>query len=451
MSDDVNILDQVRKEDIKFVQFQFVDIHGSIKSRVAPVEALPVILQEGVPFDGSSIPGFVTIEQSDLVARPDLSTFTVLPWADGPGKSARFICDVFNPDDTAFEGDPRYLLRKALREAGDRGFRVYAGPEVEFCLFQSNGSEPLDTGAYMDYLPSDAGEGFKEELIINIKRMGIESEIAHHETAPGQNEVTFRYQEALKAADNVISFRLAVRILAHSKGLKATFMPKPIFGAGANGMHVHMSLADKETGRNVFFDGNSAEGLSDQCRYFIGGLLGHARGMSAVGACTVNSYKRLVPGLEAPVYICWGRGNRSVLVRVPNYYPKEEKSTRAEYRGSDGSGNPYLVMAMMIRAGLEGIDKNHDPGKPIQENVYRFTAYDMRKHRIASLPGTLGEALDELKKDLTIQSALGPHTYAAFHGIKMKEWNEYLEVISREGDPGIRISPWEMARYFKAF
>jgi glutamine synthetase len=449
---DVNsrILEDVEREGIGFVHLQFVDIHGSVKSRVAPADALPVILKEGMPFDGSSIAGFVNIEESDLVARPDLSTFTVLPWTNGSRKSGRFICDVFNPDGTPFQGDPRYLLKVALQEADEMGFHVNAGPEVEFCLFKSNGTEPLDRGAYMDYLPFDEAEDLKEELIVQIKKMGIESEIAHHETAPGQNEIVFRYVEALKAADNVVTFKLAARMLAISRGWIATFMPKPIFGAGANGQHIHMSLIDKETGGSVFFDHDSPDGFSDRCKHFIGGLLSHAKAMSAIAACTVNSYKRLVPGLEAPIYITWGRGNRSVLVRVPNYYPKEEKSTRVEYRGPDGSCNPYLAMAAMIKAGVDGIRAKSDPGEPIQENVYRFTPRDLKKHKIQNLPSSLGEALEELRKDPIVQSALGSHTFPIFYKIKMKEWEEYLEMISREGDPGTRISQWEMARYFES-
>lgn len=450
MEVDLKILEEIKREGIEFVHLQFVDLHGSVKSRVTPADWLPVILEEGMPFDGSSIAGFVDIERSDLVARPDLSTFTFLPWTIGSRKSGRFICDVFNPDGAPFEGDPRYLLKAVLQEAAEMEFHVNAGPEVEFCLFKSDGTEPLDRGAYMDYLPFDEAEDLKEELIVEIKNMGIESEIAHHETAPGQNEITFRYEEALKAADNVVTFKLAARMLAISRGWMATFMPKPMFGAGANGQHIHVSLIDKKTGSAVFFDGNSPDGLSDRCKQFIGGLLSHAKALSAIAACTVNSYKRLVPGLEAPIYITWGRGNRSVLVRVPNYYPNDEKSTRVEYRGPDGSCNPYLAMAAMIKAGMEGIEAKADPGEPIQENVYRFTPQDLRKQKIQSLPSSLGEALEELKKDPTIQSALGPHTFPIFCKIKMREWEEYLEMISTEGDPGPRISQWEMTRYFKS-
>ncbi|HKM50026.1 MAG TPA: glutamine synthetase family protein [Candidatus Bathyarchaeia archaeon] len=435
----------MKRHKAEFLTLQFSGINGSLKSRLFPADATKALVEEGFGFDGSSIAGFVDINQCDLVAKPDPTTFSILPWTSGTKKSARMLCDVYFPDGKPFDGDPRFILKRVAKESTDMGFVPFFGAEVEFSLFNKEKS-PIDYAAYMDYIPLDMAENFKMELFYFLRQLSLRPEVAHHETGPGQNELNFGHAEALRSADNVAVFKQAVKILASQHNLIASFMAKPLFGYGAHGAHRHVSLCSS-SGKNLFYDKNSPNFLSKLARFFVGGLLAHAKALSAIVSPTVNSYKRFVPGLEAPIYLAWGWNNRSLLVKIPTYFPKNPAASRIEYRGVDSSSNPYLDHAVILKAGLDGIKKKMDPGVAVSENLYHMSKERIKELELATLPSSLGDAINELKKDEVVKEALGEYCYQRFAKLKESEWKEYLAEIERTGDPGIQISEWELNRY----
>jgi len=441
------ILTRLSKERVRFLTLQFVDILGNVRSRLFPAEDARSLLEEGYGFDGSSIAGFVEIERSDLVAKPDPNTYCILPWTSGSKKSGRMTCDVYWPDSRPFDGDPRFILKRAQQECEEMGYTAIFGPEVEFSLFKESDRKPIDFARYMDYLPYDLAEDLKMELFFALRQLGLRPSVAHHEIGPGQNEINIECCEPLDCADKVVAFKQAVKILAGRNGMIGTFMAKPLFGYGAHGAHVHVSLRKLHSSRNLFFDEKSSDHLSDTARFFVGGLLAHAKALSAVVSPTVNSYKRLVPGLEAPVYLTWGWANRSVLVKVPSYFPENPGAARIEFRGPDSSYNPYIAFAAILKAGLDGVRNKIDPGPPTSENVYRLSKERIQELKISSLPRSLGAAIDELRKDVVVQEALGEHSYRRYVELKEREYKEYLAEIERTGDPGPNISDWELNRY----
>jgi len=441
------VLMQISKEKVKFLTLQFVDILGNVRSRLFPEEDAKSLLDEGFGFDGSSIAGFVEIDRSDLIAKPDPRTYRVLPWTSGIKKSGRMICDIFWPDGKPFDGDPRFILKRVQEECRGMGYTAIFGPEVEFSLFRETDGKPIDYARYMDYLPYDLAEDLKMELFYALRQLGLHPSVAHHEIGPGQNEINIECCEPVDCADNVVAFKQAVKIIAKQSGMIGTFMAKPLFGYGAHGAHVHASLRKLRSGSNLFFDEKSSDHLSDLAKFFAGGLLAHAKALSAIVAPTVNSYKRLVPGLEAPIYLTWGWANRSVLVKVPKYFPGKPSATRIEFRGPDSSCNPYLAFAAVLKAGLDGVKNEIDPGPPLSQNVYRLSKERIQELKISSLPSSLGAALGELKKDPVIQEALGEYSYRRFVELKEKEYKEYLGEIERTGDPGPNISEWELNKY----
>jgi len=437
------IIKKCKEENVKFIRLQFTDIVGVFKAISITVDQLEKALDGELMFDGSSIEGFVRIEESDMYLKPDPDTFTVLPWNSltSAGKTARIICDIYNYDDTPFEGSPRYILQKTLREAAEMGYTMQVGPEPEFFLFNldENGQPTLktnDKASYFDLPPVDKGEEARRDMVEVLQTLGFEIEAAHHEVAPGQHEIDFKYTDALKTADNIMTFRVAIRIVAQNHGLHATFMPKPVFGIDGSGMHMHCSLF--RDGENIFYDDSREDGLSDTCRYFIGGVLKHARAICAITNPTVNSYKRLVPGYEAPVYIAWSYKNRSPLIRIP---ARRGIGTRIEVRNPDPSCNPYLGLAVILKAGLHGIKNQIAPPEPVEQNIYEMDLATRKQQGISSLPENLYEALDELSKDEIIKEALGQHVYSRFVAAKMKEWENYSS----------RVYDWEIEEYLAKF
>ncbi|MBM3318082.1 MAG: type I glutamate--ammonia ligase [Candidatus Eisenbacteria bacterium] len=447
-ADPEELISRVRADRVEFVNLQFTDVLGAIKGVTIPAAGLGEALARGVWFDGSSVEGFARIHESDMVLRPDPGTYRVLPWGAPERRQARLICDVQTPDQRPFPGDPRGVLRRAMARAEAQGHTYNAGPELEFFLFKRNadardGRAPLrpvphDVGGYFDFSPQDLASTVRADIMRALAELGITAETAHHEVATAQHEIDFRYCDGLTAADNVMTVRQAVKAVAAEHDLYATFMPKPICGANGSGMHTHQSFFDRG-GRNAFFDAAGRYELSDLARHYIAGQLAHAPALSAVLAPTVNSYKRLVPGYEAPVYICWARTNRSALIRVPCTSPGREQSARAELRCPDPSANPYLAFAVMLAAGLDGIERRLAPPEPVEEDVYHFDARRLEEMGIASLPGTLAEALDALEKDEVVRSALGDLAYQAFARAKRAEWDEYR----------IQVSDWELERYLE--
>lgn len=436
-----DVIARVEKDGVKLVSLQFTDVTGTLKSVNIPLGKLDEALRIGLWFDGSSIEGFARICESDMLLVPDLSTYTVLPWTAETGKVARLLCDIYTPAGVPFEGDPRYILKRALKRADEMGFTYNTGPEIEFFLFKAeNGPAvrpmPFDTGSYFDSSQGDLAAQARREMMYALEEMGMEVEMAHHEVAPGQHEINIRYSDALTCADNAITLKYAVRSIALKYGLYASFMPKPIFGENGSGMHTHQSIFNRD-GANVFYDKDDPYHLSKTAYHFIAGQLAHARALAAVVSPTVNSYKRLVPGYEAPVYICWGQINRSALVRIPMVSPGRENSTRAELRFPDPSCNPYLAFAVMLSAGLDGIEKGLMPAAPMEENVYEFDAEQRARAHIQTLPATLAEALDELEKDEALQAALGEHLFHWFIRAKRQEWDEFR----------IQVTEWEVERY----
>ena len=436
------IVKRADSDQVFFISLQFTDLFGTVKNVTIPVGRLAAALEQGVNFDGSSIEGFARICESDMVLRPDLSTYSVLPWTAAHERTARLICDVYDTEGRLFVGDPRYILKRALAQAREMGFGYETGPEVEFFLFKMDGEPrvspvPQDVGSYFDFSPRDLASQVRNDIALALQAMGIEVEATHHEVAPGQHEVDFRYADALVSADAVVTLRCAIKAVAQSQGLYATFMPKPLLGVNGSGMHTHQSLCTLD-GRNAFYDPDDPYHLSHLAYNFIAGEMTHARALAAVVAPTVNSYKRLVPGYEAPVYICWGQINRSALIRIPGYLPGlGEYSARCELRCPDPSANPYLAFAAMLATGLDGIHRDLLPPAPVEENVYEFDSLQLRLHEIASLPGTLEEALQELERDQVIAEVLGEHTFRRYLEAKRLEWDEYR----------IQVTPWELNRY----
>ena len=441
--DHKDVLSKVKEENVKFVSLQFTDVTGAVKSLDIPVNRLNVALNEGIWFDGSSVEGFARIQESDMRLVPDPETYALLPWSPADMRRARIFCEIYQPDGSPFLGDPRGTLKRMLAQIEVRGWTYNVGPEPEFFLFKHNGPTihpvPQDVGGYFDFSASDAAVRVRTELMDALAGMGLEVEMGHHEVALGQHEIDFEYDDALCTADNVLTLKYTVKAIAAQHELVASFMPKPIFGINGSGMHCHQSLFDRQ-GKNLFFDPNEKYGLSKLAYGFIAGQLAHARALSAVVAPTVNSYKRLVPGYEAPVYIGWAQINRSALIRIPRYTPGREKSIRAELRCPDPSANPYLALTVMLAAALDGIDNNLSVPEPLNEiNVYHLTPEDRVAMNIAELPGSLAEALRLLEGDKVLQEALGPATYESFTRAKWAEVEEYR----------MRVMDWEVERYLE--
>ncbi len=433
---------------IRFIQLQFTDILGIVKAVTIPIHRLEDSVRNGTWFDGSSVEGFTRIAESDQYLLPDMSTFNEIPWQPASGKrgTARVICDVFTPRGEPFPGDPRHVLRRQVERARQMGYIVHTGPELEFFLFRrgEDGSIaplPHDEAGYFDF-SSDLAQEVRQDMVDALEAFGIRVEAAHHEVAQGQHEIDFEYADALRTADNAITFKFALKAIAQQHGLYATFMPKPIHGINGSGMHTHQSLWSIAEGRNAFADPASPYGLSDVAKSYMAGILAHARGMIAVLAPLVNSYKRLVPGYEAPTYITWGRTNRSALIRVPMISPgKSIEGTRAEVRCPDPSANTYLAFAAMIAAGLDGVEKGMVLGEPVEESLFEMDASRIAEKGIRELPGTLGEAIDELERDPVIAEALGDHVLSHYVSAKRAEWDEYRT----------QVTAWELDRYLEAF
>ena len=434
-----DILKTADKEGVRFMRLQFTDIMGIIKNVEIPRSQFEKALDGDIMFDGSSIEGFTRIEESDMLLVPDYETFRVNPWVNPDGsKVARMICDVYTPDGSPFAGCPRMALKRQVEKARALGYTMVAGPEAEFFLFQKdeNGNPKIEThdiGGYFDLTPVDKGEECRRDIVIVLEAMGFEVEAAHHEVAPGQHEIDFKYAEAVACADNVTTFRFVVKKVALDHGLHATFMPKPIFGVNGSGMHCHQSLLDKK-GNNAFYDPDASWQLSKVAMGYIGGILEHATGFAAVTNPLVNSYKRLVPGYEAPINVAWSEKNRSPLVRVP---AKRGMSTRCEVRMPDPACNPYLALAAMLAAGLDGVERQLDPGPPINKNIFTMSHREKRRLRIGQLPANLSEALDELEKDQLLRDALGEHIFENYLRAKRQEWADYIS----------HVHPWEQERY----
>jgi glutamine synthetase len=435
------ILERAEREKVKFMRLQFTDILGVIKNVEVPDRQFEEALDGRIMFDGSSIEGFVRIEESDMYLKPDLRTFQVFPWSyAGSERVARIICDIANPDGTPFTGCPRSMLKRAIAVAAEKGFTMQAGPEAEFFLFQRRATgepttETHDSGGYFDLTPVDLGEDVRREIILALEQMGFHVEAAHHEVAPGQHEIDFRHDDALITADNVSTFRFVVKNVANRNGLHATFMPKPVFGENGSGMHTHQSLFRE--GRNAFYDADDQYFLSETGKAFIAGQLKHAREICSLFAQWVNSYKRLVPGYEAPVYVAWSRRNRSALVRVPLYHPGKEQATRMELRCPDPACNPYLTFAALLQAGLEGIEKGYELPEPMEKNLYHLSPDDRKRLGIEQLPETLGEAIEITSESELVLRTLGEHMFNRYVEIKRQEWEDYR----------VQVTPWELQRY----
>jgi len=439
------ILQQARKDKIQFIQLQFSDIVGSVKSLTIPVSHLPDSIRHGTWFDGSSIEGFARIFESDMFLKPDLATYAVVPWLKSDdGNTARIICDIYKPDGTPFEGDPRAILKRALAEARKMNFIYQTGPELEFFIFSKENGQikplPHDSGSYFD-LTTDKAYEIRNEMTQALGAYGIEVETSHHEVARGQHEISFRYSDALTTADNATTLRSTLKAIAQRHDLHVTFMPKPIAGVNGSGMHVHQSLYNIRKKKNAFFSRTDKYGLSQTAYQFIAGQLRHIKGMSAVLSPTVNSYKRLVPGYEAPVYITWARINRSALIRVPRHFAGKHESTRIELRCPDPSCNIYLAFATMLMAGLEGIKKGYKSPTPVEENVYGFDNHRLKELDIHTLPHSLWQAIQEMREDIVVKRALGDHTFKRYLEAKTAEWDEYR----------IQVTPWEIENYLEKY
>ncbi len=431
------VLRKVREKDVKFIRLWFTDILGQVKSFAITVEELEGALENGMGFDGSSITGYQSIEESDMIAMPDPSTFRILPWRPKEKAVARMICDVLQPGGEPYEGDPRYILKKVLQRMKDMGFdHYYVGPELEYFYFVNDcETTVLDKGGYFDLTTLDVASDLRRDTILALEDMGVEVEYSHHEVGPSQHEVDMRYADALKMADNVITYRVVVKEIAAKHGVYATFMPKPLFGENGSGMHTHQSLF--KGNKNAFYSPDDKYNLSPEAKGYIAGLLTHAKEICAVFAQWVNSYKRLVPGYEAPVYIAWSQRNRSALIRVPMYHPGKEQATRAEFRSPDPACNPYLTFAAMLAAGLEGIEKGYELPDPIERNLYDLTEEERRKLGVESLPESLGEALRYFEKSELMYKTLGEHIFTRFLRLKREEWDEYR----------VQVTPWELEKY----
>ena len=434
-ADDVTRL--VEERDIRFIRLWFTDILGQLKSFSINSSELADAFEGGAGFDGSSITGFNAIEESDMIAVPDPATFAVLPWRPSEDGVGRMFCDVQTPERTPYEGDPRHVLRRALRRATEMGFDDFmVGPELEYFYFRdARSTEPLDQGGYFDLTTLDAGSDLRRETIFALEQLGIHVEYSHHEVGPSQHEIDMRYAPAMKMADDCMTYRLTVKECAMQYGLHATFMPKPLFGENGSGMHTHMSLF--RAGRNAFFDGDDQYYLSEIGKAFIAGQLRHAREISSIFAQWVNSYKRLVPGYEAPTYVAWSRRNRSALVRVPLYHPGKEKATRMELRCPDPACNPYLTFAALLQAGLEGVEHGYELPEPMEKNLYHLAPDERRRLGIEQLPATLGEAIELTAESELVLRTLGEHMFNRFVEIKRQEWEDYR----------VQVTQWELDRY----
>ncbi len=435
------ILAKVEEFDIQFIRLWFTDILGQLKSFAINKSELEHALKDGMGFDGSSITGFNAIEESDMIAMPDPDTFAILPWRPQEKAVGRMFCDVLVPGGGPYEGDPRWVMRKAIARANDMGFDTFnLGPELEFFYFKQSelngdGPETLDAGGYFDLTTLDAGSDLRRDTVLALEKLGINIEYTHHEVGPSQHEIDMRYAEGLQMADNAMTYRITVKEIAMKHGVYATFMPKPLFGENGSGMHVHQSLFND--GNNAFFDPSDEYHLSDTAKSFIAGQLKHARELSALFAQSVNSYKRLVPGFEAPVYVSWSRRNRSALIRVPTYYPGKEQATRCELRCPDPACNPYLTFAAMLHAGLEGIEKGYELPEPMETNLYDITPEERDRLGIEQLPETLGEAIEVMAESELVNKALGDHIFTRYIELKREEWAEYR----------VQVSRWELERY----
>jgi glutamine synthetase len=437
-----DLIKTVKEDEVKFISLQFSDVTGAVKSVDMPVNGLEDALEDGVWFDGSSVEGFARIQESDMHLRLDPDTYAVLTWTKPELRRARVFCDIYMPSGEPFEGDPRGTLKRILSAIEKRGWSFNVGPEPEFFLFRGgNGIHPTphDNGGYFDFSSDDEAAQVRAELMEGLNAMGLEVEVGHHEVARGQHEIDFRFANALRAADNILTLKYAVKAIANLHGLTASFMPKPVFGINGSGMHCHQSLFDSK-GNNLFFDPQDEVHLSKLAYSFIAGQLAHARALSAVVAPTVNSYKRLVPGYEAPVYIGWAQQNRSALVRIPRYTEGRDKAVRAELRFPDPSSNPYLAFTAMLAAALDGIDKQMTPPKALNNiNLYHLEPAERKKLGVNELPGSLAEALGELERDEVVKSALGKVTYDAFTRAKWAEWDDYR----------LRVTDYEIERYLE--
>jgi glutamine synthetase len=436
-----DILKEAFEKGVKFIRLQFTDIFGVLKNIAIPIKQLEKALDGEMMFDGSSIEGFARIEESDMYLRPDLNSFVIFPWRPVEGGIARLMCDVYNSDGIPFDGCPRSTLKKVLAEAAGLGYKLYIGPELEFFLFHvdSEGRPTTithDKAGYFDMAPVDLGENARRDMILNLAQMGFEIEASHHEVAPGQHEIDFKYSDALEMADKMVTFRFVVRTIAQKHGLHATFMPKPVFGINGSGMHVNQSLF--KDGRNAFYDPEGSMGLSRIAYHYIAGIMAHAKSFTAITNPTVNSYKRLVPGYEAPCYIAWSGRNRSPLIRIP---AKRGASTRIELRSPDPSCNPYLALAVQLKAGLDGIKKKMNPPPAVDLNIFAMDERQREELGINSLPGDLKEALIELSKDAIIKEALGEHIYNRFISAKMKEYDSFR----------ITVHKWEIDKYLETY
>jgi glutamine synthetase len=438
------LISRVREDNVKFISLQFTDVTGSVKSVDIPAHRLQEAIDDGIWFDGSSVEGFARIQESDMRLVPDPSTYAVLPWSPQELRRARVFCNIYLPDGSPFEGDPRGTLKQALDDIRQRGWIFNVGPEPEFFLFRRNGPDqihpvPHDVGGYFDFSANDEAVRVRTSLMDALAGMGLEVEMGHHEVALGQHEIDFKFTDALRAADNILTLKYTVKAIAAQHGLIASFMPKPVFGINGSGMHCHQSLFDLE-GNNLFFDRSDKYYLSPIAYGFISGQMMHARALSAIVAPTVNSYKRLVPGYEAPVYVGWAQINRSALIRIPQYTEGREKSIRAELRCPDPSGNPYLILTGMLAAAVDGIDRKLIPPEPLNDiNVYDLTPAERAEMSITELPDSLADALRELEADEVLKDALGPVTYNTFIRAKWSEVEEYRT----------KVTDWELERYLE--
>jgi glutamine synthetase len=436
-------LETVRERGVSFIRLQFTDILGIPKNVEIPSGRLGAVLDRGISFDGSSIEGFVRISESDMYLRPDPQTFAIYPWSEEGKRTARLICDVYTPDGALFGGDPRYCLRRAMAQAAESGYQMLVGPEPEFFLLHldERGRPTLalqDQGSYFDLLPLDQGEETREEIVRTLSEMGFEVEAAHHEAAPAQHEIDFRYTDVLRTADNIITFKQVTKTIALSRDLYATFMPKPIIGINGSGMHTHISLC--RGNENVFYDPQDRYNLSETAYYFMGGMIAHIRAITALANPLINSYKRLVPGFEAPVNISWARINRSALIRVPASQTPAV-STRLELRSPDPSANPYLAYSAILASGLDGIKKQIEPPPPVEEDIYRLSAEERQERNIAILPESLEEALQALREDAVVKATLGEHILRRFLEAKERELAAYRTTVSR----------WEIEQYLQYY
>ena len=432
-----DIIRMVHEQDVEFIRMQFTDIFGQLKNVAITASQIEKAVDNQIMIDGSSIEGFVRIEESDQYLRPDLDSFAILPWRPQHGRVARLICDVYNPDGTPFIGDPRGALKRVLKKAADMGYSFNVGPELEFFLFETDeqGKPTTRTGdeaGYFDLGPLDHGESTRREICMALEAMGFEIEASHHEVAAGQHEIDFKYADALTTADRIMTFKLAVKSISQKNGLHATFMPKPVFGINGSGMHTNMSLF--KDGRNVFFDESDPRKLSKIAYSFIAGILAHVKGMAAITNPLVNSYKRLVPGYEAPCYLAWSASNRSALIRIP---AARGQATRVELRCPDPACNPYLTLAVCLAAGLDGIEKGMTPPEETTENIFAMDAETRAAKGIDSLPGSLSESVDAMEKDDVVAEALGRHIFDYYTAGKRREWDDYRTAVS----------DWEIAKY----